>query len=126
MSQVLSADQIDDLFYLPADEFFLRQNEAITYSDVSLKTHYSSVLPTDVDPTTQLTSNIRLSTPIISADMDTVTGHSMAVAMALNGGIGILHSNFKPEDQLKAVGRVKHAMHGVIEHPITVSPDSLI
>lgn len=126
MSPELSAEQLDDLLYLPAKDFFPHQREAITYADVSLATHYSKVLPTDVDPTTQLTPNIRLSTPIISADMDTVTGHNMAVAMALNGGIGILHSNFKPEDQLKAVGRVKHAMHGVIEDPITVFPDALI
>lgn len=126
MVEIQSASELDDLFYLPAGQFFPAQREAITYADVSLATHHSDVLPTDADPTTYLTERIKLHTPIISADMDTVTGHDMAIAMALNGGMGILHSNFKPEDQLKAVGRVKHSMHGVIEEPITVPPDQFI
>jgi len=98
-----SATQLDDMFYLPADEFFPAQKEAITYADVSLATQHSSVLPSEADSTTQLTESICLATPIISADMDTVTGSEMAIAMALAGGLGILHGNFKPEDQLKAV-----------------------
>lgn len=126
MPAIQSAAELDNLFYLPAEEFFPAQKDAITYADVSLATHHSDVLPTDADPTTYLTEKIKLHTPIISADMDTVTGHKMAIAMALNGGMGILHSNFTPEDQLKAVGRVKHSMHGVIEEPITVSPGQYV
>lgn len=126
MNPQRTAQEIDDIFYLPADQFFPAQKEAITYADVSLATHFSRVLPGDTDPTTQLTESIRLATPIISADMDTVTGHDMAIAMALAWGIGILHSNFKPEEQIKAVGRVKHAMHGVIEDPITITPEKNI
>lgn len=83
MNHSPTAQEIDSEFFLPASEFFRTQREAITYADVSLATHFSKVLPGETDPTTQLTESIRLATPIISADMDTVTGHDMAIAMAL-------------------------------------------
>jgi IMP dehydrogenase len=118
---------LDDKNYLDADTFFTKNPWiALTYGDFSLATHYSEILPRDTDTTSQLTEKIQLSTPIISADMDTVTESNMAIQMALNGGLWIIHSNLSPEEQSKEVAKVKHHVHGIIRNPITISPDKLI
>src|SRR6185503_4623709 len=114
-------------FYLPADAFF-RANlpTALTFDDVSLATLYSEILQKDADTSTVLSETLRLQIPIISSDMDTVTESRMAVAMALNGGLGLIHYNMAPKDQVKEVARVKRHIHGLIQDPITVAPDQLI
>src|ERR1041384_7375307 len=117
----------DTEFYLPADAFF-RANlpTALTFDDVSLATLYSEILPKDADTSTALSDALRLQIPIISSDMDTVTESRMAIAMALNGGLGLIHYNMAPKDQVKEVARVKRHIHGLIQDPITVAPDQLI
>ena len=117
----------DAEFYLNADAFF-RANvpTALTFDDVSLATLYSEILPKDADTSTMLSDGLRLQIPIISSDMDTVTESRMAIAMALNGGLGLIHYNMTPKDQVKEVARVKRHIHGLIQDPITVSPDQFI
>ena len=114
-------------FYLPAAAFF-RANipTALTFDDVSLATLYSDILPKDADTSTSLSEALKLQIPVISSDMDTVTESGMAIAMALNGGLGLIHYNMPPSEQVKQVARVKRHIHGLIEDPITVSPDELI
>jgi len=117
----------DSEFYLPADAFF-RANlpTALTFDDVSLATLYSEILPKDADTSTSLSDALRLQIPIISSDMDTVTESRMAIAMALNGGLGLIHYNMSAKEQVKEVARVKRHIHGLIQDPITVTPDQLI
>jgi IMP dehydrogenase len=122
-----NAAREDATFYLPADAFF-RANlpTALTFDDVSLATLYSDILPKDADTSTAISESLRLQIPVISSDMDTVTESRMAIAMALNGGLGLIHYNMLPKDQVKEVARVKRHIHGLIQDPITVSPDQLI
>ena len=117
----------DAEFYLPADAFF-RANlpTALTFDDVSLATLYSEILPKDADTSTALSDGLRLQIPVISSDMDTVTESRMAIAMALNGGLGLIHYNMPPREQVKEVARVKRHIHGLIQDPITVTPDQFI
>jgi IMP dehydrogenase len=124
---VQASDKADSTFYLPADAFF-RANmpTALTFDDVSLATLYSEILPKDANTSTSLSESLRLQIPIISSDMDTVTESRMAIAMALNGGLGLIHYNMTSKDQVKEVARVKRHIHGLIQDPITVSPDQLI
>ncbi|MBP7140510.1 MAG: IMP dehydrogenase [Opitutaceae bacterium] len=119
-----TASSIDAEFYKPAASFF-RSNlpVALTFDDVSLATLYSDVLPRETDAGTSLSDSLRLSIPIISSDMDTVTEARMAIAMALNGGLGIIHYNMAAREQVKEVARVKRHIHGLIQDPITVTPD---
>src|SRR6187455_1887111 len=121
------ATDADADFYLDADAFF-RANVpiALTFDDVSLATLYSDILPKDADTSTSISDALRLQIPIISSDMDTVTESRMAIAMALNGGLGLIHYNMTPKDQVKEVARVKRHIHGLIQDPITVAPDQLI
>jgi len=121
------AHAIDAEFYLTADAFF-RQNlpTALTFDDVSLATLYSNILPKDADTSTALSDSLRLQIPVISSDMDTVTESRMAIAMALNGGLGVIHYNMTPKDQVKEVARVKRHIHGLIQDPITVAPETFI
>jgi IMP dehydrogenase len=114
---------VDAEFYLPADAFF-RANlpMALTFDDVSLATLYSEILPRDADTSTALSESLRLSIPIVSSDMDTVTESRMAIAMALNGGLGLIHYNMPAREQVKEVARVKRHIHGLIQDPITVAP----
>jgi IMP dehydrogenase len=100
--------------------------EALTFDDVLLVPAYSEVLPRDVDLSTQLTRGIRLNLPLVSAAMDTVTEARLAIALAQEGGIGIVHKNMPPESQAREVGRVKKYESGVIKDPITVRPDATI
>ncbi len=118
--------EIDRLFYQPADRFFPTQRTGLTFDDITLATLYSEVLPRDTHLDTQLADNLRLNIPIISSDMDTVTESRMAIAMALNGGVGLIHYNLPEHDQLSEVSRVKNHVHGLIQEPIKVSPDAFI
>ena len=97
--------------------------EALTFDDVLLVPAHSSVMPRDTDITTQLTREIRLNIPLLSAAMDTVTDGRLAIAMAQEGGIGIIHKNMPPELQAGEVRKVKKYESGVIKDPITVGPD---
>ena len=99
---------------------------ALTFDDVLLKPKYSDVLPRETDLTTQLTKQIRLNIPLVSAAMDTVTEFQLAIAIAQEGGLGIIHKNLSAEDQAAQVNRVKKFESGVITDPITVSPDKTI
>ncbi|MBC7076345.1 MAG: IMP dehydrogenase [Syntrophomonadaceae bacterium] len=100
--------------------------EGITFDDVLLLPGRSEVLPKDVDVSTWLTPNIKLSVPIMSAGMDTVTEARMAIAMAREGGIGVIHKNMSIEEQAKMVDKVKRSEHGVITDPFYLSPDNTI
>ena len=122
-----SASAADADFYLPAEKFFpANLPVALTFDDVSLATLYSDILPKDADTGTALSEALQLSIPIVSSDMDTVTESRMAIAMALNGGLGLLHYNMPAKDQVKELARVKRHVHGLIQDPITVTPDQLI
>ena len=126
-STTTSSAAADAEFYLPADAFF-RANlpMALTFDDVSLATLYSEILPKEADTATSVSESLRLQIPIISSDMDTVTESRMAIAMALNGGLGLIHYNMTPKDQVKEVARVKRHIHGLIQDPISATPDQLI
>ena len=100
--------------------------EALTFDDVLLIPQLSSILPKDVDVTTRLTQNIKLNIPIISAAMDTVTENQMAIAMAREGGIGVIHKNLSIEDQVKEVDKVKRSESGMILDPVTIGSDKTI
>ncbi|HBS26740.1 MAG TPA: IMP dehydrogenase [Gammaproteobacteria bacterium] len=100
--------------------------EALTFDDVLLMPAHSTVLPRDVDLTTQLTRKISLNIPLISAAMDTVTEARLAIAMAQEGGIGIIHKNMSPAAQANEVSRVKKHEAGIILEPLTVSPSQSI
>ena len=99
---------------------------ALTFDDVLLTPAMSDVLPRDVDVSTDLTAEIRLNIPILSSAMDTVTEARLAIAIAQEGGLGIIHKNMSPSDQAKEVERVKKSESGMILEPITVSPDQPI
>jgi IMP dehydrogenase len=100
--------------------------EALTFDDVLLVPAKSSVLPREVDVTTYLTPEIKLNIPIISAAMDTVTEANLAIALAREGGIGILHKNMSIERQCEEVDKVKRSESGMIQDPVTLSPDKTI
>ena len=100
--------------------------EALTFDDVLLVPAHSVVLPREVELKTQLTRNITLNIPLVSAAMDTVTEARLAIAIAQEGGIGIIHKNMTTEQQAKEVLRVKKYESGVIKDPITVSPDATV
>ena len=97
---------------------------ALTFDDILLKPGKSSVLPADVEVSTQLTKNIRLATPIISASMDTVTEAEMGIGMARLGGVGVIHRNLSPEEQAEEVDKVKRSESGMIVNPITLRPSA--
>ena len=97
--------------------------DGITFDDVLLVPQYSEVTPNMVDLSTNLTKKIRLNVPIMSAGMDTVTEHRMAIAMARQGGIGIIHKNMSIEAQAEEVDKVKRSEHGVITDPFYLSPE---
>ncbi len=99
---------------------------ALTFDDVLLKPAYSGVVPRDVDVTTRLTEAIAVNIPIVSAAMDTVTEARLAIAIAQEGGIGIIHKNMSPEEQAIEVNRVKKSESGMITKPVTVRPDQPI
>jgi IMP dehydrogenase len=102
------------------------RGEAVTYDDVLLVPAKSSVLPREVDVRTRLTRNIGMNIPLVSAAMDTVTESAMAIAVAREGGIGILHRNMSIEKQVEEVDKVKRSESGMILDPITLSPDKKV
>ncbi len=100
--------------------------EGLTFDDVLLIPAESSILPDDVDTSTQLTKNLQLNIPILSAPMDTVTESTLAIAIAREGGLGIIHYNCSIEEQVSEVDRVKRSESGMISDPITLTPDKRI
>jgi IMP dehydrogenase len=127
MAAIQQSDSIDSRFYKPADAFFPAYNSVgLTFDDVTLATLYSEVLPRDTQLDTTLAEGLRLNIPIISSDMDTVTESRMAIAMALNGGLGLIHYNMPERQQLSEVSRVKNHVHGLIQDPIKVAPEQYI
>jgi IMP dehydrogenase len=107
----------------PADLF---AKLGLTYDDVLLVPRDTDVIPSEVDTTTQLTTEISLAVPIISSAMDTVTEARMAIALARHGGLGILHRNLSVDDQAYQVGLIKRTQSGVISNPITIGPKSTL
>ena len=100
--------------------------EGITFDDVLLVPAFSEVIANDVDTRTRLTNKIQLNIPLMSASMDTVTEHRMAIAMARQGGIGIIHKNMSIEEQAEEVDKVKRSENGVITDPFSLSPEQTI
>ncbi|MEN9944756.1 MAG: hypothetical protein RLY18_714 [Pseudomonadota bacterium] len=100
--------------------------KALTFDDVLLVPAYSAVLPRDTSLVTQLTRDITINIPLVSAAMDTVTEGRLAIAMASEGGIGIIHKNLKPSDQAKEVAKVKRFESGVLRDPITITPEMTV
>src|ERR1700759_1110483 len=100
--------------------------EALTFDDVLLVPAYSDLLPREADLSTQVTRRIRLNIPLLSAAMDTVTEARLAITIAQEGGIGIIHRSMSIEQQAREVARVKKFESGVIRDPITVSPSMSI
>src|SRR3954470_11401542 len=100
--------------------------EALTFDDVLLLPGRSDVVPAQAETATQLSRNIRLNIPIISAAMDTVTESRLAIAIAQQGGIGIVHRNLSIEQQAGEVDKVKRSESGMIVDPVTISPDAKI
>ena len=100
--------------------------EGITFDDVLLVPAFSEVIANDVDTRTRLTNKIQLNIPLMSASMDTVTEHRMAIAMARQGGIGIIHKNMSIEEQAEDVDKVKRSENGVITDPFSLSPEHTI
>ena len=110
-----------DSTYAPLPPIFAQLG--LAYDDVLLLPNETDVIPSEVDTTTHLTRNITMKVPAISAAMDTVTESDMAIAMARNGGIGVLHRNLSIDDQAAQVDIVKRSESGMINDPLTVSPD---
>lgn len=100
--------------------------EALTFDDVLLVPSYSDVLPREVDTSTQFTTDLRLNAPIVSAAMDTVTEYKLAIAMAREGGIGIVHKNMTIEEQAEEVRKVKRSESGMILDPVTLTVDKTV
>jgi IMP dehydrogenase len=102
----------------------MKIDHALTFDDVLMVPGYSEVLPAEVSVKTQLTPSIHLNAPLLSAAMDTVTESRLAIAIAEQGGLGVLHKNMSPEDQAQEVIKVKKYESGVVKDPVTVSPNS--
>ena len=103
-----------------------RIDEALAFDDVLLVPGYSQVLPSATDTRTRLTRTISLNIPIISAAMDTVTEAAMAIAMAQQGGLGVIHKNLEPGEQAAQVRRVKKFESGMVVNPLTIHPDQTL
>ncbi|MFR9579055.1 MAG: IMP dehydrogenase, partial [Rikenellaceae bacterium] len=102
------------------------KTEGLTFDDVLLVPAYSEVLPRDVSVQTHFSRNIKLNLPIVSAAMDTVTEAPLAIALAREGGIGVIHKNMSIEEQAAQVKKVKRAENGMIDDPVTISKDATV
>jgi len=123
----ISNSHPDEIFYRGADSFFTGNADiGLTFDDVTLATLYSDILPSQTRLDSRLSEGLQLNIPIVSADMDTVTESRLAIALALNGGLGLIHYNMPEKDQLGEVSRVKYHVQGLIQDPIKVSPNQLI
>ncbi len=121
------SSEIDATFYQSADAFFPQQLPfALTFDDVTLASRYSTLTPRNIRLETAISKSLTLQIPIISSDMDTVTESRMAIAMAQQGGLGLIHYNLPFEKQVKEVARVKNHIHGLIQEPISITPDQYI
>ncbi|MCL2006820.1 MAG: IMP dehydrogenase [Treponema sp.] len=100
--------------------------EALSYDDVLLLPGYSDILPRECDVTAKLCGEVHLNVPIISAAMDTVTEDKLAIALALEGGAGVIHRNLSPEEQTRQVANVKRYLNWIIENPVTVAEKTLV
>src|SRR5881397_2698046 len=100
--------------------------QGITFDDVLLEPSYSDVVPKDVDVRTRLTRNVKINIPIVSSAMDTVTESELAIALAQEGGIGIIHKNLSISLQTREVDKVKRSENGIITDPITLPPDQTV
>src|SRR5580698_4171904 len=100
--------------------------QGVTFDDVLVEPAFSEVVPKDVDVRTQLTSRIRLNIPILASPMDTVTESELAIALAQEGGIGVIHKNMSIELQTREVDKVKRSENGIITDPITLPPDDTV
>ena len=98
----------------------------VTFDDVLLQPRYSDVVPSEVDVSTKLTRRISLNIPLLSSPMDTVTEHAMAIALAKEGGLGVIHKNMSVENQTEEVYKVKRSANGIIFDPITLPPDASV
>ena len=98
----------------------------ITFDDVLLEPRYSAVVPSEVDVSTRLTRSIALNIPVLSSPMDTVTEHEMAIALAQEGGLGVIHKNMSIERQTEEVDKVKRSANGIITDPVTLPPDASV
>src|SRR5882757_628662 len=96
----------------------------ITFDDVLLDPGYSELLPRQVDTRTQLTAKIALNIPVLSSPMDTVTEAGLAIALAQEGGLGVIHKNMSVEEQTREVDKVKRSENGIIVDPITLPPSA--
>src|SRR6478736_5472678 len=101
-------------------------SEGLTFDDVLLVPAHSDVLPSETDTSTQFTRNIRLQIPLCSAAMDTVTEAALAIALAQQGGIGVIHKNMSIERQAEEVDKVKRSESGMIVDPVTIRPEKKI
>src|SRR5512139_2727884 len=108
------------------NEELFNQFEALTFDDVLIVPGYTEVLPNETDVTVQLTPSIRLNVPLLSAAMDTVTEARLAIALAREGGLGIIHRNLSPEMQAVEVDKVKRSQAGMIVEPITLPPTATL
>src|ERR687889_1179284 len=111
---------------LKADQVSVGLATALTFDDVLLVPQHSQILPSAVDVSSAFSRNIRLNVPLVSAAMDTVTESRLAIAMAQQGGLGVIHKNLSIEDQASEVDRVKRSESGMIVDPITLSPSNRI
>ncbi len=127
MGHAKQLNSVDQEFYQAADAFFTAHKAiGLTFDDLTLATLYSEILPRDTQLDVTLAGGLNLHIPVVSADMDTVTESSMAIGMALNGGLGLIHYNMSEKDQLHEVSRVKNHVHGLIQDPIQVRPEQFI
>lgn len=115
-----------DHLMLNTDHNYKFLPEALTFDDILMVPAHSSILPADINVRTRLAGDIHLNTPLISAAMDTVTESRMAIAMAREGGIGVIHKNMPIRQQADQIDRVKRSENGVINNPFSLSPDHLV
>lgn len=101
-------------------------NEGLTFDDVLLVPAYSEILPSDADTRTKFSRNIDLNIPLCSSAMDTVTEAALAIALAQQGGIGVIHKNLSIEEQAEEVDKVKRSESGMIVDPVTINKDALV